>query len=83
MPRSNLTENDFSDILNQIQSSKQKTVTCNKHFYGLNTTDKIEIKEEIEKLEILVRESVDEVDRLVYGLYGLSDGEINIVEGER
>ena len=34
-------------------------------------------KEDIEKLKILVQESVDEVDRL----YGLSEGEIGIAEG--
>ncbi len=41
MLQSNLAENDFGDILNQIKSSKQK----------------------------------------VYELYGLSDGEVGIVEG--
>jgi len=32
-------------------------------------------------LEILIQESVDEVDRLAYEVYGLSDREIGIVGG--
>ena len=61
-------------------NSKEKIAKYNKHFDSLNDVDKIEIKEEIEKLEILIQESVDEVDRLVYGLYGLSDEEVKLIE---
>ncbi len=70
----------FITLADTIINSKEKIAKYNKHFDSLNAVDKIEIKEEIEKLEILVQESVDEVDKLVYGLYGLSDGEIGIVE---
>ncbi len=70
----------FITLADTIIDSKEKIAKYNKHFDSLNAIDKIEIKEEIEKLEILVQESVDEIDRLVYGLYGLSDGEIGIVE---
>ncbi len=71
----------FITLADTIIDSKEKIAKYNKHFDSLNAVDKIEIKEEIEKLDILVQESVDEIDRLVYGLYGLSDGEIGIVEG--
>jgi len=69
----------FITLADTIIDSKEKIAKYNKHFESLNAVDKIEIKEEIEKLDILVQESVDEVDRLVYGLYGLSDGEVGIV----
>ena len=53
----------------------------NKYFDSLNAVKKMEIKEEIEKLEAMVLNSEDEIDRMVYGLYGLSGEEILIVEG--
>ncbi len=47
-----------------------------------NTVAKLceEIKEAIEKLEAEVEASVSEIDRLVYGLFGLSGDEVGIVE---
>ncbi|PHS56947.1 MAG: restriction endonuclease subunit M [Sulfurimonas sp.] len=71
----------FINLVNIIIESKEKIAKYNKHFDSLNAVDKIEIKEEIEKLESLVKESVDEIDGLVYGLYGLSGDEIRIVGG--
>ncbi|MEA2019063.1 MAG: TaqI-like C-terminal specificity domain-containing protein, partial [Campylobacterota bacterium] len=71
----------FINLVNIIIESKEKIAKYNKHFDSLNAVDKIEIKEEIEKLESLVLSSVDEIDSLVYELYGLSGDEIQIVEG--
>jgi hypothetical protein len=69
----------FINLVETIIASKEKIAKYNKHFESLNAVDKIEIREEIEKLDILVQESIDEIDRLVYGLYGLSDEEIKII----
>ena len=62
---------NFSKSFNAPDESKIITLVTN---------DKIEIKEAIEKLETEVEASVSEIDRLVYGLYGLSGGEVGIVE---
>ena len=70
----------FIKLTNIIIDSKEKIAKYNKHFESLNVIDKIDIKEEIEKCESLVKKSVDEIDSLVYKLYGLSDDEIKIVE---
>ena len=48
---------------------------------GMSAIEKIELKEEIEKLESLVEVSVANIDQMVYELYGLSDEEIALVEG--
>ena len=61
--------------------SKEKIAKYNKHFESLNAVDKIEIKEEIEKLEYLVDESIKEIDSLVYKLYGLNEDEVRVIEG--
>ncbi len=71
----------FIDLVDKIINSKEKIAKYKKHFDSLNAVDKIEIKEEIEKLENIVNESIEEIDRLIYKLYGLSSDEINIVEG--
>ncbi|MDQ7060822.1 MAG: Eco57I restriction-modification methylase domain-containing protein [Sulfurimonas sp.] len=70
----------FINLVNIIIESKEKIAKYNKHFDSLSAVDKIEIKEEIEKLETLVLNSVNEIDSLVYRLYGLSNDEIKIVE---
>lgn len=77
---SKIEQEPFVNLVNIIIESKEKIAKYNKYFDSLNAVDKIEIKEEIEKLESLVISSVDEIDSLVYGLYGLSDDEIKIVE---
>ena len=78
-----ISQDDFIKLVDIILDSKEKIAKYNKHFYSLNAIDKIEIKEEIEKLDILAQESIDEIDRLVYRLYGLSDEEIGIVGGNQ
>jgi len=71
----------FTSLVDNILTSKEKIAKYNKHFESLNAVDKIEIKEEIEKLEIIVNDSIEQIDKIVYKLYGLSDEEIRIVEG--
>ncbi len=71
----------FIDLVDTIIDSKEKTRKYNKHFDSLNAVQRIEIQEEIEKLESLVLSSIDEIDSLVYELYGLSADEKQIVEG--
>jgi len=71
----------FINLVDTIIESKEKIAKYNKHFDTLNAIDKIEITEEIEKLESLVKDSVGEIDSLVYELYGLSSNEIKIIEG--
>ena len=71
----------FITLVDSIINSKEKITKYKKHFESLNAVDKIEIKEEIEKLESLVKESTDKIDSLVYELYGLNSEEVCIVEG--
>ena len=70
----------FKNLVDTIMESKEKITKYNKHFNSLNAVDKIEIKEAIENLEAEVEASISEIDRLVYGLYGLSGDEVGIVE---
>ena len=48
---------------------------------SMNAVEKIELKEEIEKLEASVQSSVERIDQMVYALYGLSADEVALVEG--
>ena len=70
----------FIDLVDNILTAKDKIAKYKKHFDSLNAVDKIEIKEEIEKLENSIEQLVNEIDTMVYELYGLSDDEIKIVE---
>jgi len=70
----------FIDLVDTILTSKEKIAKYNKHFDDLNAVDKIEIKEEIEKLEIIVNDSIEQMDDMVYKLYKLSEEEIKIVK---
>jgi adenine-specific DNA-methyltransferase len=71
----------FINLVNIIIESKEKIAKYNKHFDSLNAVDKIEIKEEIEKLESLINNNINEIDTMVYKLYGLNSDEVKIVEG--
>ena len=83
LSQKSISQNDFIKLVDIILDSKEKIAKYNKHFDSLNAIDKIEIKEAIEKLEVEVEVSVSEIDRLVYGLYGLSEDEVGIVEGRK
>ena len=76
-----IKEEDFINLVDIIISSKDKIAKYNKHFDSLNAVDKCEIKEEIEKLESEVKNSIERIDTMVYKLYGLSSDEVEIVEG--
>ncbi|MEA2050993.1 MAG: N-6 DNA methylase [Campylobacterota bacterium] len=71
----------FINLVDNILTSKETIKKYKKHFDSLNAIEKIEIKEEIEKLENSIEQSINEIDSMVYKLYGLSDEEIKIVEG--
>ena len=75
-----ISQEDFIVLTNSIIDSKEKIAKYKKHYESLNAVDKIEITEEIEKLESLVLSNIDEIDSLVYELYGLSGDEVRIVE---
>ena len=70
----------FIQLVDKILESKKSIQKYNKHFESLSAIDKIEIKEEIEKLENFVDDCVGEIDAMVYGLYGLSEEEVAVVE---
>lgn len=74
-------QQSFIKLVDEILSSKEKIKKYRKHFDALNAVDKIEIAEEIEKLELRVTECEHEIDNMVYKLYDLSEDEIRLVEG--
>lgn len=71
----------FIKLVDEILEAKEKIKKYKKHFDALNAVDKIEITEEIEKLELRVTECEREIDNMVYKLYELTDEEIKVVEG--
>ncbi len=75
-----ITQEDFIILVDKIIDSKEKIAKYKKYFDTLNAVDKIEIKEEIEKLEEIINDTIDKIDRLVYKLYDLSSEEIKIIE---
>ncbi len=70
----------FIKLVDEILEAKGKIKKYKKHFDTLNAVDKIEITEEIEKLESLVQNNENTIDQMVYKLYGLSEDEIKVVE---
>jgi adenine-specific DNA-methyltransferase len=70
----------FVKLVDIIIDAKEKIAKYNKHFESLNAIDKIEIKENIEKLESVVKNSIEKINNMVYGLYGLSNNEIGVIE---
>lgn len=71
----------FIELVDEILEAKEKIKKYKKHFDTLNAVDKIEITEEIEKLENRVKECENTINQMVYKLYGLTDDEIRVVEG--
>jgi len=71
----------FIELVDEIMNSKESIKKYQKHYESMNAMEKIEIKEAIEKLENRVSECEKSIDSMVYELYGLSDDEIGIVEG--
>ncbi|MGW8169486.1 MAG: Eco57I restriction-modification methylase domain-containing protein [Sulfurovaceae bacterium] len=84
IPKISETEQQpFIELVDEILSSKEKIKKYKKHFDTLNAVDKIEITEETEKLENRVKSNENTIDQMVYKLYGLTDEEIKIVEGNK
>jgi len=73
----------FINLVDAIIDAKEKIAKYKNYFEGLSAVQRIEITQEIEKLEALVLNSTNQIDSLVYGLYGLSEDEILIVESEK
>jgi len=73
--------NEFNILVTNIIKAKKTIQKYKKHIDSLNAIDKIEIKEEIEKLEDNINKWIDDIDMMVYELYGLSKEEIALVEG--
>ena len=74
-------QESFIDFADKIMRAKKEIQKYKKHFESLNAMDKIEIKEEIEKLEVFIEDCIREIDEMVYDLYGLSEEEVAVVEG--
>jgi len=71
----------FINLVNTIIDAKEKILKYTKHMDDMSAVEKIELKEEIEKLGSLVEASIVQIDQMVYALYGLSDDEVALVEG--
>ena len=69
----------FITLVDTILISKETIFKYNKYIDNLNTLEKIEIKEEIEKLKITINKSIDKIDSMVFQLYKLEDDEIEII----
>jgi len=82
LEQKSISQNDFISWVDKILASKEKITKYKKHFKSLNAVEKIEIQEEIEKLENLVQNSIDEIDKLAYRLYGLVADEIKQIESQ-
>jgi len=80
LSKKSISQDDFIVLVDKILDAKEKIAKYNKHFESLNAVDKIEIKEEIEKLESLMKNSIDEIDSMVYELYGLDTDEVKIIK---
>lgn len=73
-------EKPYIKNIDNILNSKKTIKKYMKHFDSLNAVEKIEIKEEIEKLENIIEKSIIEIDNMVYELYDLTKEEIKIIE---
>ncbi len=83
IPIPKITETEqqpFIELVDEILEAKEKIKKYKKHFDTLKAVDKIEITEEIEKLESLVQNNENTIDQMVYKLYGLTSEEIKVVE---
>ena len=81
LTKKSISQNDFIKLVDTILQAKENIAKYNRHFESLNAIDKIEIKEEIARLQEVIDRSVLDIDDLLYEVYGLDRGEIGIVEG--
>ena len=74
MPSVDLTKKSDKEVHDKLVKLVDSIIAINKKWVGENNPNTKEI------LERQVRALDGEIDRLVYGLYGLSDNEIRIIE---
>ena len=74
MPSVDLTKKSDKEVHDKLVNLVDSIIAINKKLVGENNPNTKEI------LERQVRALDGEIDRLVYGLYGLSDNEIRIIE---
>jgi hypothetical protein len=71
----------FIKLVDEILEAKEKVQKYKKYFDTLNAVEKIELTDEIAKLEEKVSLCENEIDTMVYKLYGLNSDEITIIMG--
>jgi len=71
----------FIKKVDKIIQDKKTIQKYKKYFDSLNAIEKIEIKEEIDNMKVIINDLIYEIDLMVYKLYGLSEDEIALVEG--
>ena len=76
MPSVDLTKKSDKEVHDKLVKLVDSIIAINKKWVGENNPNTKEI------LERQVRALDGEIDRLVYGLYGLSDNEIRIIEND-
>ena len=76
MPSVDLTKKSDKEVHDKLVKLVDNIIAINKKLVGENNPNTKEI------LERQVRALDGEIDRLVYGLYGLSDNEIRIIEND-
>ena len=77
------SQEPFIALADKIITTKEKIAKYKKHYDSLNAVEKIEIKEELEKMEKTVEESTNKIDTMVYELYELTSEEIRVVESSK
>ena len=76
MPSVDLTKKSDKEVHDKLVKLVDNIIAINKKLVGENNPNTKEI------LERQVRALDGEIDRLVYGLYGLRDNEISIIEND-
>jgi len=66
--------------VDEILEAKEKVQKYKKYFDTLNAVEKIELTDEIAKLEEKISQCENEIDTMVYKLYGLNSDEISIIK---
>ena len=80
LEKSTITQEEFVTLVDEILEAKKQIALYKKDFDSLNAKEKIEIKEEIEKLEKKIEVDIEKIDCLTFKLYQLNDKEIKLIE---
>jgi ribosomal protein S2 len=80
LEKSTITQEEFITLVDEILEAKKQIALYKKHFDSLSAKEKIEIKEEIEKLEKKIEEDIEKIDYLTFKLYKLDADEITLIE---